>query len=1024
MPSAPRSLRPVAAAASLAAVLLTVPASPAAAQYFGQNKVQYKTFDFRVMKTRHFDIYYYPEEQAAVEDAARMAERWYTRLSRVMSHQLADRQPIVLYASHTHFEQTNTLSGFIGEGTGGVTELAKRRVVLPMAGPLGETDHVLGHELVHAFQFDITGRGTGPLTSGNVPSAVQLPLWFIEGMAEYLSLGPVDPHTAMWMRDSVERNKMPRIDQLDNPDYFPYRYGQALWAYVAGRWGDEVCARALKSSMRGNANAQKILEGITGLASKELSKQWHESLQAAYRPLIESKRVAATYGPAVITEKNGGELNVAPALSPDGSSVAFFSEKDLFSIDLYLADARTGEIRRKLVKTATDPHFQSLQFINSAGSFDASGRRFVFGAVEAGKAALSVRESNGSHVRDYAVPEVDEIFDPSFSPDGREVVFSAQTGGRTDLFVFDLEGRRLRRLTNDAYADLQPSWSPDGRSIVFSTDRFSTNLATLAAGNYRLAVMAPDGSGIRELPSFADGKNIDPNWSSDGASVFFVSDRNGISNLYRLDVATGQTTQLTDLLTGVSGITSLSPSLSVGRNRLVYSVYEKGQNRIYAIEGARMAGTPLADATDRLRAATLPPRERTGAEVLALNREPTFGLPKSQKVETEPYKPKLSLDYVGQTTIGVGTGPTGAFVGGGLSFMLSDILGEQNVGAVLQVNGRFQDFGGVVGYENRRHRWAWGAQIEQIPYVTGSFATGQDPSGAIIEQSELFRETDRALQTYIAYPLSRASRVEVAGSLRNISFGRELDTIAYDPFTGQLLSEDRHNLDAPSGISFADASAALVYDTALFGPTSPILGQRYRFEVSPTVGGLRYTGVLADYRRYVMPIRPITIAGRVLHYGRYGPGGADPRITPLFIGYPNLVRGYDVNSFTAAECGTVTSHIATIGQCPVFDQLIGSRVGVANLEVRVPLLGLFNRRNLYGPIPVELIGFSDWGVAWTATEKANFLGGDGTRHVVQSYGAGARINVLGFAVVEIDYLKPRDRPQKGWSWVFNFSPGF
>ena len=1017
MPSSSQfALRSFAAAAAAACLMAAPP--PAGAQYFGQNKVQYKDFDFRVMKTRHFDIYYYPEEEAAVADAAKMAERWYTRLSRVLSHQFAQRQPLILYASHTHFEQTNVLSGFIGETTGGVTELMKRRVVLPMAGPMAETDHVLGHELVHAFQFDMTG-GAGPLSSGNVPTAIQLPLWFIEGMAEYLSLGAVDPHTAMWMRDSVEGNKMPRIDQLDRPEYFPYRYGQALWAYVAGRWGDEACSRGLRASVRGNMDAVRILEGITGLPSSELSKQWHEALQAQYRPLLEAKRRPLTYGPAVITEKNAGELNVAPVLSPDGNTLAFFSEKDLFSIDLYLADARTGEIRRKLVKTATDPHFQSLQFINSAGSFDASGRRFVFGAVEGGKAALNVREAAGGHVRDYKIPEVDEIFDPSFSPDGRQVVLSAQVGGVTDLFVYDLEASRLRRLTSDAYADLQPSWSPDGRRIVFSTDRFSTDLQTLSAGNYRLGLIDPSGSDIRPLPSFEDAKNIDPNWSADGRSVFFISDRNGISNVYRLDVDSGQPSQVTDLFTGASGITSLSPALSVGRDRLVYSVYEQGQYRIYAVEGSRMAGTALSDASDRLRAALLPPRVRTGAEVAALHREPTFGLPTSPKVVTEEYKPKLSLDYVGQTTLGVGMGPAGAYVGGGVSFMFSDILGEHNVGAVLQMNGRFEDFGGVIGYENRKHRWSWGGQISQIPYVTGSFATGQSQGGAFIERSELFRETDRAAESFIAYPFSRASRFELAAAARHISFDREIETVAVDPFTGQVIDVDRQKLAAPESIGFGEGSAALVYDTALFGPTSPIMGQRYRLEVSPTFGGLQYTGVLADYRRYVMPVRPVTLAGRILHYGRYGEGAADERITPLFIGYPTLMRGYDVNSFSASECGPNATT-----SCPIFDQLVGSRIAVANLELRIPLLGLFNRRNLYGPIPIELIAFSDWGVAWTAEDKAKFLGGDGTRSVVKSYGGGARINVLGFAVVEIDMVKAVDRPQKGWSWIFNFTPGF
>src|SRR5688572_7702889 len=146
------SMRNVAALAAFIALAVTPVAN---AQYFGQNKVQYEKFDFKVLTTEHFDIYYYAEEEAAVQLAARMAERWYARLSKLMRHELSGRQPLILYAAHPHFQQTNTISGGVGEGTGGVTEMFKRRIVLPFAGGLAETDHVLGHELVHAFQFDM-----------------------------------------------------------------------------------------------------------------------------------------------------------------------------------------------------------------------------------------------------------------------------------------------------------------------------------------------------------------------------------------------------------------------------------------------------------------------------------------------------------------------------------------------------------------------------------------------------------------------------------------------------------------------------------------------------------------------------------------------------------------------------------------------------------------------------------------------------------------------------------------------------
>ena len=203
----------------LAALLggLTLPA-PAEAQYFGRNQVKYESFNFEVLQTEHFDVYYYPSERVAAEAAARMAERWYHRLSTVLRHELNGRQPLVLYATAPEFQQTNVVAG-ISEGTGGVTEALRRRIVLPIGGTLRDLDHVLGHELVHAFQYDITGGG-GPNTYGAMPGATALPLWFIEGMAEYLSLGSSAPLTAMWMRGAME-DTLPSYRDLAGPALLP-----------------------------------------------------------------------------------------------------------------------------------------------------------------------------------------------------------------------------------------------------------------------------------------------------------------------------------------------------------------------------------------------------------------------------------------------------------------------------------------------------------------------------------------------------------------------------------------------------------------------------------------------------------------------------------------------------------------------------------------------------------------------------------------------------------------------------------
>src|SRR5512137_1235450 len=276
-------------AATVAA--LAILSAPLAAQFYGRNKVQYQKFDFRIMKTRHFDVYFYLQDEQTVKMAGMMAERWYARLSRMFNHELKGRQPLVLYGSSPEFQQTQVIPEILGEGTGGVTESFKRRIVLPYGASLAETDHVIGHELVHAFQYDIMLQGHSDQARGN-DAALRIPLWFIEGMAEYLSIGPVDPNTSMWMRDAVRRKELPQLSKLDNSyKYFPYRWGQAVWAYITGRWGDEVIGKMMKSVGR-TGDYEVILESLLGLKLKQLSADWHKSMQQAYLPLIDQTKLA------------------------------------------------------------------------------------------------------------------------------------------------------------------------------------------------------------------------------------------------------------------------------------------------------------------------------------------------------------------------------------------------------------------------------------------------------------------------------------------------------------------------------------------------------------------------------------------------------------------------------------------------------------------------------------------------------------------------------------------------------------
>ena len=353
------------------------------AQYFGRNKVQYRSFKFQILKTEHFDLYYYPEEEPAAQIAARMAERWYTRLSRFFDHQLHSRQVLILYAAPAQFRQTNAVEGLIGEGTGGVTEALKRRIVLPMSGSLADSNHVIGHELVHAFQFDITGTDPRDTGEGSAPGILQYPLWFVEGMAEYLSLGPVDAQTAMWMRDAALREKLPGIKDLDKPEYFPYRWGHAFWAFVGAKFGD----RAVASLVRSAANPRFDLIGLArqlGTDPDTLTADWHHAIYASTQAALEDRPQLESEPRRAISQASGaGRFNIGPRLSPDGRQVAFFSERDRFSIELYLADTETGRITRKLIKSATE------EFMRTGALTEVEGTRLL--------ADLHEREATGRY---------------------------------------------------------------------------------------------------------------------------------------------------------------------------------------------------------------------------------------------------------------------------------------------------------------------------------------------------------------------------------------------------------------------------------------------------------------------------------------------------------------------------------------------------------------------------------------------------------------------------------------------------
>ncbi|MDX1390495.1 MAG: hypothetical protein R3344_15005, partial [Acidobacteriota bacterium] len=352
--------------------------------------------------------------------------------------------------------------------------------------------------------------------------------------------------------------------------------------------------------------------------------------------------------------------------------------------------------------------------------------------VNKGSSIISVMDTeSGDIVREVKLQNIGDAFTPTWSPDGNRVAFSAMTGGFTDLYVVDLETEQLTRLTSDPYADLQPAWSPDGRYLAFSTDRYTTNLQQLIGGGYELALYDFETGEIEPLPSFDDQRhNMGAQWSPDGRNLYFVSDHDGIANVYRLDMETREHYLITDVWTGVSGLTATSPAISVARTTgdMAFSVNKGGpfNFEIYVAEDPEvLAGVPAPDMLVDVDASIIPPRERVSTDHLALLQNARLGLADPITFDNEQYRSKLSLDYVSQPTLAFGASDYGVFFAGGASLFFSDLLGDKTLQTVLSVNTAFGDFfkstALLAGYEDLSSRWNWAVVAGQVPFVTRSF---------------------------------------------------------------------------------------------------------------------------------------------------------------------------------------------------------------------------------------------------------------------------------------------------------------
>ncbi len=999
----------------LLVLLGTLPA-PTNAAYFGKNKVRARELSWSVLETPHFEVHYYAGEEAAADAVVDMAEEAYARLAKTLRHEIARKVPIILYASHSDFQETNITPELIDAGTAGITELQRRRVFLPFTGSYADLRHVLTHELVHAFQIDILFGGAGGPRMN--PFSLRVPLWMMEGMAEYLSLGETDSQTSMWLSDACHSGRLLPLEDLGRVfDIRVYRHGQAIWAAIAREHGDGACGDVLRAVVA-EGNDAKGIEKALGVSLEDLSEKWVAETHRAFLPRIAEKRRASEYGRRLAGGTSREPLALSPAISPDGRRFAYFSNRDL-SLALYVGEIESGEVER-VVEQASSGDLEELRLFHSSIAWSPDGGTLAFAAKGVGEEALVLYDVAKKRADRRVLEGLDEVRSPSFSPDGRTLAVVGVTAGRSDIYLYRLESGRIERVTNDAFAERSPAFSPDGGRIAFTTDRAERAGGGPRFGPDRLALLDLGTRETRLLP-VVGARAASPVWDARGESILFTADPNGVPDIFVLRPATGEVLQATRVLTGVSGLLPSSSCLSVSADGrwLLFTALERGAFGIYLADGIQEAAEPFdpgvdvaagagADGERRPPKPTPPARESGGAEsdttqqsrdrsdwrrsydpdiydeetiyAGATRREPEVsegfasderGSEDEQGAEgadvagnedaaapatptRRAYRPRFAPDLA----LGGGAISTSGFGFGESHITLSDLLGNQRIHLGLGIYGSFENSDVVLGYEDLSGR-------NEVGYTAFSHRSRyrRSPTRVFLSQDAEFLAGG---SVEVRRPISRYTRFETSLALGVMNDAYRTRSYAVD------ASEDPDET-----YRFARAGLAFVNDTVLWGRTGPVRGRRFRLSTEATVGDLRTVTFRADLRRYWRVTRDVTLAGRVL--AGYRTGHLAER---FHLGETTLVHGLR------------------------YGELIGTRMAVANVEARFP----FVRTLALGfPIPIRIneIGgalFVDAGAAWTS-EFTNG-GADADRallsgNLLGAYGVGIRSN-LAFLILKLD----------------------
>lgn len=993
-------------------------------EFFGKNKVQYKDFNWSYIQSPNFDVYFYQDEYELAKFAVAELESSYVEVSDELNYRLRGRVPVFLYNSPNEFQQTNVTSSLLPEGVGGFTESFKNRVVVPFNGSYEDLRHVLHHELTHAVIFDwLYGHAFGSLVSRQY--IFNLPLWLSEGYAEYSSRYGWDYQADMVMRDATINNYLVPIEYVGG--YLAYKEGQAMVKYIVDRYGTEKLHEII-SRGRSSLNIERALKASIGLSQKELFEDFSKHMKRIYWPELANRKEPEEIGKRLTDhEKDGSYFNEAPAFSPDGDKLAIFSDRSDYT-EIYLISAVDGKRLKRVVKAERSGDLESLHSFVSGLTWSPDGKYIAFVAKSNGYDALFIYSVEQGKVIHKLRPKFNSLYSPTWGPDG-ELAITGVRFSKADIYLVDPEGTEWTQVTDDRYDDKDLVFSPDGKTLAFASDRplVPDTTGEFTYGIYNIYTFDLATHKITPVTT-EHGICRYPQWSPDGTKICFVSNLNGIDNLYIKNLETdAESYPITNILTGIK-----SPSWSPDGDKIAFSSFNKAGYDIFLLKDIKPAtedktplvatafvrgemdaeyvgvqhksepdstglGSNIIESGDSTAVAKGEPEEEPGDYVFrppADEEDSNYVEPLNGPLNDLPvddgrdtlYKPLPDGEYPVKKYHAKFTPD---LVAGGVSYDAFYGLRGQSVILISDYlgNHQFYIFTDLVNSINQSNLTAvYLNSTRRLDFGVGIF---HNKNYFIDPANRLFSDRTYGVMGSAWYPFSMFKRIQLDFSHTFI------DRTYYDPPYDDVSTE----------ATFAELS--LVHDNVLWGLTGPVNGSRWKLSwqqaIPLTSTGRDYTATELDYRKYWHINGAYLFALRLAGGASFGPD----KKTYYLGGTTNYIGTVHTGLDEYSVQGFYFSKIITPLRGYDYFQFTGSKYAVVNAEFRYPFLDYFA---LHFPLPLVIsrvsgAAFVDAGATWDRNEEFKGVSAeDGNTHlqgIKSGFGLGARVN-LGIFLLRYD----------------------